>query len=350
MLYIDNYESKINHYIDNIATKYLNFPTVIGFGLSFKEINGYQTSTPCLTFLVKEKLSTYELNPQYILPKTIDSIITDTIETGEFTTSTSGSKYTVFSDNEERIDKYRPAFGGLSCSNANLPEQCEGCISAAVTYANPTEKDALLFLGCNHVLTRDFVGKVTDPILQPARRYTNSHRLAGLHFVKSISPRKTDLNTAPKDNEWNYFNCALASVGYLDDIHQQIFLRPGLGLNKNDYIPIYDTSVPKLGNSVWKIGPYPKLTKTQGKITATNLTLSSININGNIFAFKNQALASVQFNKGDAGALLMETAPISKKNFSVGMCFATTSQSNKDFTVFTPIDDVLKALRIKFIK
>lgn len=351
MFYVDNSEKKIKYYIDNFAIKYCTAENVNGFGYGFKSINGYNTEIPSLTFLVEKKLSPYELSPKALIPKSIGSITTDVIEVGKFSTtpSYSPSPYAP-TEKTERLDKYWPAFGGLSCSHIDGTDDFEGCITAAVT--DKKAKRLLYFLSCNHVLTRDFKGHLKDKIVHPASIYRNSTQIGLLEFTASITPRSDPSAPEPLSSEYNFVDAALAYVGVDDPnrISRKIFLAPGIS---EDRTPIDGTIAPKIGDAVWKVGPYPVLTKTTGKITLTNVTLKSIKLRDKFFAFKDQNIASIPFTRGDSGALLMKKRAITSKNDAVGMCIgAYVNPEDKDkgpFTIFTSINTVLDKVRAEFI-
>jgi hypothetical protein len=63
----------------------LGFPNVVGTGIGYRRRNGQPTGELCLVVMVSQKLSPRELDADSILPRQVDGVPIDVIETGAFT-------------------------------------------------------------------------------------------------------------------------------------------------------------------------------------------------------------------------------------------------------------------------
>lgn len=351
MNYIDNYEDKINDYINTFSLKYSNLPNITGVGLGRKTYDNYRTSVPTLTFFVDRKISASQIPTRYVLPQTIGSMITDVVETGEISCTEGVNENNYFDGNQIvypniSLDKVRPAYGGLSCSNELAPVECEGTIGYAVTDAE--KEEYIYILSCAHVLTRDFSGRSGDQIVQPAKVYRNYSPIGKLSKAIPLIP-KSEKAIDPTE-EMNYVNAAIAFVGKNESNTRKTLLKEGIGPDK---ILIDEIKEPKIGDEIWKIGPYPQLTKSIGKVESVNVTLFAVKIKDKIFQFKNQNFADISYYKGDSGAIMMRESKsaLFKKIYAVGMCIGGAVPSNgKPYALFTTMNDVLSTLRVKLLK
>src|SRR5947208_3231431 len=64
-------------------TKLRQYPRVVGTMISTKKVNGKDTGTPCITVLVREKISRPFLIETEVVPQSVDDVPTDVVESGE---------------------------------------------------------------------------------------------------------------------------------------------------------------------------------------------------------------------------------------------------------------------------
>ncbi|MDE2749073.1 MAG: hypothetical protein OXI34_08925 [Chloroflexota bacterium] len=62
----------------------LRYPNVVGTGIGYRQRAGRPTDELCLVVMVSQKLKREELAPGTILPRALDGLPIDVIETGDF--------------------------------------------------------------------------------------------------------------------------------------------------------------------------------------------------------------------------------------------------------------------------
>lgn len=69
---------------DKYNPKLLAYPNVVGVGIGLRQRQGKTTDELCLVVMVKEKLSPEKLPPGSLLPRELEGVGIDVIETGAF--------------------------------------------------------------------------------------------------------------------------------------------------------------------------------------------------------------------------------------------------------------------------
>ena len=69
---------------DKYNPKLLAYPNVVGVGIGWRQRQDKTTDELCLVVMVKEKLPPEKLPPGGLLPRELDGIDIDVIETGAF--------------------------------------------------------------------------------------------------------------------------------------------------------------------------------------------------------------------------------------------------------------------------
>jgi hypothetical protein len=145
------------------ADFFFSLPNVVGVGIGFKQVRGLATTETSLVVMVKRKMERTLLREEEIIPRRLDGVTTDVLETGEFEAATGGSWYSNPIDRRARI---RPARPGLSIGHYLVSAGTLG----AIVYDRDTREP--LILSNNHVLANatsgsDSLARPGDPILQP---------------------------------------------------------------------------------------------------------------------------------------------------------------------------------------
>lgn len=145
------------------AADILQLPNVVGVGVGKKIVADVDTGLYCLTVLVERKKSREQLNEEEIIPKELDGIPTDVVESGLLNTGSTAKWYGSQIDRKVRM---RPARPGLSIAHYRVSA---GTFGAVVYDINNGET---LMLSNNHVLANatngeDCFAKAGDIILQP---------------------------------------------------------------------------------------------------------------------------------------------------------------------------------------
>ncbi|MGI0148631.1 MAG: hypothetical protein ACREDF_03755, partial [Thermoplasmata archaeon] len=127
---------------------------VVGVAVGNKSIRGRETDERCIVVYVEHKRPETEMRPRDIVPKAIDGVRTDVVETGRF-----HALELVQSLDGERTHRIRPAPGGVSLGHYRI---------TAGTFGVLTRRNGRpVILSNNHVLANANDAKLGDPILQP---------------------------------------------------------------------------------------------------------------------------------------------------------------------------------------
>lgn len=83
---MDDHEKieKIAALQDKYSPKLMAYPHVVGIGIGLRQRQGKTTNELCLVVMVSEKLPASKLPPGGLLPRELDGIGIDVIETGAF--------------------------------------------------------------------------------------------------------------------------------------------------------------------------------------------------------------------------------------------------------------------------
>lgn len=120
---------------------------VVGTAIGRKSKNGKVTADLCIVCFVKEKKPKAELEKRNIVPKTVNGIKTDVVQSGEI----------VIQQNSK--ERHRPAPGGVSCGHYN--------ITAGTLGIWLKRYGVWHILSNNHVLANSNDAKINDNIIQP---------------------------------------------------------------------------------------------------------------------------------------------------------------------------------------
>lgn len=124
----------------------MSFDNVIAVGSGFKTVQGITTKKKSIICSVVKKIPEDELTEDQLIPRTVDGMATDILETGVIKALA-------------LTDKHRPAFGGVSIGHKDITAGTLGCLVK--------REDKLYILSNNHVLANSNAGEIGDEILQP---------------------------------------------------------------------------------------------------------------------------------------------------------------------------------------
>lgn len=311
---------------------------VVGVGLGYKISRGQNTGELSLVISVARKMPRTALTDQDLVPKTMDGVKTDVVETGILRALLRRPQ-----DLSPR-DRWRPVLPpGVSIGHYKITAGTFGCLVC--------RGDELFILSNNHVLANANDCEEWDPILQPgpADGGTEDDRIARLARYVPI-----DFETAPA--ECNVAGWAAKLLNYvagaLGSRHQLEPVKKSAGFNRVDAAlarplspntvsnEILGIGVPtgvgtvSLGTAVQKSGRTTGY--TQGTITQIDATVR-IDYYGPQALFTGQVVASPMSQGGDSGAAILD-----RNRNVVGLLFAGSNA----VTIFNPIDEVLSALDV----
>ncbi|MBP1759272.1 MAG: hypothetical protein H6Q63_189 [Firmicutes bacterium] len=301
----------------------LALPQVTGVGHGFKEVGGIPTDKEAIIVLVNKKLSSDQLTSNQLVPQSINGIVTDVIEVGEFKTYSQkivegiAEEYNL--QEVKRTSRIRPAVPGVSIGHYQVTAGTFG----AVVYDSSTGQP--LILSNNHILANasngnDGRAKIGDPILQPGK-------IDGGSNYYNIIAKLTRYITLDEYPAVNQIDCALAKPSNNNLILPEI---SGIGR-------VQGIKSPELGMSVTKSGRTTAV--TVGQIRVINVTVDVNYGQGRVLRFENQILTTRMSEGGDSGSLVLN-----ENNLAVGLLFAGSDQG----TLVNPIQIVLDMLKVKF--
>lgn len=308
--------------------KLLAMKNVVAVGIGEKAVAGKPIGKLALVCSVEKKVPLAELKKTDIIPKEIEGIITDVIESGKIKAL------------KARTDRWRPAPGGVSIGHEWITAGTLGCL---------VKKGGFEFiLSNNHVLADSNNAPIDSAILQPGK-YDGGDLADRIAVLKEFVPikfiggdgcrvgqafagtgnlfakmfgRKTRL-TANAEPFENLVDCAIAlPVDPKFVVDEVLEIGTILGINKN----------PGIGLNVQKSGRTTAITK--GVISQVDVMTNVEYGEGKIALFVDQLMIEkAGFSAGgDSGSVILDT-----RNYLVGLLFAgsdTVTIANKITNVF----------------
>ncbi len=128
---------------------------VVGVGVGNKVTRGEPTDERCVVVFVERKIRSEELRRGDLVPRDLEGVPTDVIETGRFVALAMAAPAVV-----GRTKRVRPAPGGVSIGHSKITAGTLGVL------AHRTTGEAVI-LSNNHVLANSNAGVPGDLILQP---------------------------------------------------------------------------------------------------------------------------------------------------------------------------------------
>jgi hypothetical protein len=289
---------------------------VVAVGISEKEAKGKLTGKLALTFYVEKKLPLKKLRADQAVPPTLPvslsgphAIPTDVKVIGRISPEINATR--------------KPIQPGNSIGHVK--------ISAGTLGAFVKQGKKLLILSNSHVLATSGRAKKGDEILYPGRH-------DGGKKPGDLIAHLTDFVQFQTGGDFvNHVDCAIAEPveSRLADIKEGI---KGIGLPKG-------TIKPKRGMSVTKVGRTTG--KTSGRILDVNFR-TVVNYSGvGHVGFLDQVLCTRYTQGGDSGSLVIDK----ESGKAVGLHFSGSPAEGESpgSSIFSPIDEVLKALGVKLV-
>jgi hypothetical protein len=300
---------------------------VIACGVGYKISAGQITSEPSVVLSVTQKLPLAQLAAQDLVPKDLDGVMTDVVETG------------IIRAFQGHRGRWRPTVPpGVSIGHEDITAGTFGCLVR--------RGDERFILSNNHVLADSNAGRPGDAILQPGRADggTDADKVAELAdyvaldfgegpagcgaslawLQRFFGPAKTAQETQPGENEVD------AALGrpLSEDLVSADILEIGVPAG---------VAVATLGTEVQKSGRTTGL--TTGSIIQIDVTVR-VAYGNQTALFVNQLMAGAMSQPGDSGSAILDM----NRNV-VGLLFAGSDNT----TIINPIQKVLEALSVQVV-
>jgi hypothetical protein len=312
---------------------------VVGIGLGHKISEGRNTGELSLVVSVARKVPKTALSAQDLVPRAVDGIRTDVVETGILR---------ALWERPQELgprDRWRPVVPpGVSIGHYKITAGTFGCLVL--------RGEELFILSNNHVLANANDCEEWDPILQPgpADGGTEEDRIARLARYVPIEFESGPSECSVADFAANLLNYVAGALG---SRHQLEPVKRSAGVNRVDAAlgkplspnmvtnEILGIGVPTgvataaLGTQVQKSGRTTG--HTQGTITQVDATVR-IDYYGPQALFTGQVVASPMSQGGDSGSAILDM-----DRCVVGLLFAGSDA----VTILNPIDEVLSALEVE---
>jgi hypothetical protein len=288
---------------------------VVGLAVGRKIVGGRETDELCVVVLVRRKMPEEELSPQDVVPRRLDDVKTDVVETGEIR----ALGLHLLRPHRKTTARWRPAPPGVSIGHFRVTA---GTLGGVVRRGSET-----YILSNNHVLADSNRGRRGDAVLQPGpvdggKLPEDSIAVLEDYVPLKWSRRLTRLFAFMSPR--NRVDCALARPIREEDLVSEIHLLGG----------VKGTAEASIDQTLLKSGRTTGLTR--GRVTHLEATVTVNYGEGRAAVFEGQILASSMSEGGDSGALVLD-----QKRRAVGLLFAGSER----VTVLNRVEDVLSALR-----
>jgi hypothetical protein len=310
---------------------------VVGLGLGLKEIDGRKTDEICVVVLVRQKVPRVTLDPQDLVPSSIEGVSTDVLQVGELWAL------------QSRTGRWRPAPGGVSIGHFKITAGTLG------TVVRDRDTDARLILSNNHVLANSNDAAPGDPILQPGAADGGRLKDDTLAVLERFVPLNFSLSQPDCPLAISIADAANFVARLLGSKHrlQAVQVDP-LAANLVDAAvarPTEDalvldeileigvasgTTHASLGMAVRKSGRTTSM--TTGEITVLNTTVNVNYGQSRVARFEDQIVSGAMSQGGDSGSLLLAVESLQ----AVGLLFAGSNEA----TIYNPIESVLDSLNV----
>ena len=310
---------------------------VVGVGVGYKVTADGETDELSVVVNVARKIPMAQLAESDLIPKRINSVRTDVVETGVIRAFQSLGHQ----------DRWRPIIPpGVSIGHIDITAGTLGCMVR--------RGEEIFILSNNHVLANVNAGQQGDIIIQPGQYDggTPADAIATLADYIPLDFGGQDAGCSIAKNTAKVLNMM---AQWLGSSHRLQAYQQTAGANLVDaalarpndpdmFTPhIFEIGRPKgsraasLGTSVKKSGRTTGL--TEGRIQQVDVT-TSVEYNGRTATFSGQLMAGGMSAPGDSGSAVLDD-----EDFVVGLLFAGSSNS----TLINPIERVLTALNIEIV-
>ncbi|HTD80776.1 MAG TPA: hypothetical protein VK723_01370, partial [Thermoplasmata archaeon] len=290
-----------------------------------------ETDEPAVIVFVEKKVPEPQLKRKDMIPKTLDEVKTDVIESGRL------KAQAAMAGGKTRTDRWRPAPGGVSVGHIRITA---GTLGGVVR-----RQGRRVVLSNNHVLAASNAARIGDPILQPGPADSGTRDDAIATLERFVEIRFEDTMAGG----W--------SLGrWLRRLAERLGLRPAAAPPRN----FVDAAIAKpirddlVADSILELERTPGIAEagvgttvrksgrttgvTEGKIVATDATVE-VDYDRYVATFTDQLVAGPMSQGGDSGSLLLDD-----HGRAVGLLFAGSDRT----TVFNRASRVAEALGIEF--
>ncbi len=308
---------------------------VVGVAVGNKMIHGQDTNERCIVVFVERKRPEEELRHHDVVPKEIDGVLTDVVESGRFTAIP-----LVQSMDGNRTHRMRPALGGVSIGHYRITA---GTLGVLVR-----RQGRPAILSNNHVLANENAGQIGDPILQPGpvdggrlqdaiARLTDfvpirfNQRAMGpvAQFLeRAVAPLLGAFGLSLKRLPSGQDNLVDAAVA--EPIDASLVASDILDIGR-----VSGTADATIGLAVRKSGRTTAL--TAGHVTAVDAVVEVDYGGGKTAIFRGQIVSDMLSKGGDSGSLVVDD-----RSRAVGLLFA----GGPTTTLINPIGAVMQFLDI----
>jgi hypothetical protein len=319
----------------NNLQRLLSRPNVVACGIGYKVTASGPTDELSVVVSVAHKLPVAQLAESDMVPRAVDGVKTDVIETG------------VFRAMQGHRDRWRPVIPpGVSLGHINVTAGTFGCLVR--------RGSELFILSNNHVLANVNQGQAGDPILQPGRYDGGSPQdqiatladyipldfggdattcnLAGavekvLNALASGTGSSHRIMAYQQTAGSNRVDAALARPNDPASVTPEIF---GIGRPRGARQATLGTPVKKSGRTTGY---------TEGRIVQIDVT-SQVAYGPGRATFHGQFMASGMSAPGDSGSAILDM-----EDYVVGLLFAGSDAA----TLINPIQLVLQLLNVELV-
>jgi len=309
---------------------------VVGVAIGHKVIGGRETDEACIVVYVESKRPEFELRRRDIVPKALDGVRTDVVETGRFRAIAMMEPRGL-----QRTTRIRPAPGGVSVGHERVSAGTLGVLAQRAD-GSP------VLLSNNHIFANSNDARAGDPILQPGpadggtavdaiarldefvpivfsdRELGPLGRLVERGFAPLLALFGLGLKRLPSDRT-NLVDAAVASpLG--SDLASPEILEIGR---------VVGTTEAEIGMRVQKSGRTTG--RTSGRVRALDGVVQ-VDYDARTAVFRQQIISDLLSRGGDSGSLVVD-----ERRRAVGLLFAGSDRA----TILNPIHAVLNRLQLR---
>ena len=321
-------------YVDQMLQR----ANVSACGVGYKIRENTLTDELAVIVSVIKKLPVAQLAELDLIPRKIDGVNTDVVETGAFRAQRA---------QQSPRDRWRPTMPpGISVGHIDATAGTFGCLVR--------RGDELFILSNNHVLANCNLGRPGDPILQPGRHDGGlpADRIATLadyvpldfgnqtptcsiatsiksaiNWLASLLGSQHRLAAYQQTSGTNRIDAALARPDDPDTVTPDIL---GIGRPLGVHRAGFGTQIKKSGRTTGY---------TEGRIVQIDVTSQVSYVPGEA-TFQGQLMATSMSQSGDSGSAVLDA-----QNHVVGLLFAGSDLA----TLINPIEPVLEALEVEIV-
>lgn len=298
-------------------------------GIGMKNVKGKATKQQCIRVHVPKKIPESQMNPKDIVPREINGIPTDIIESAPAIFHESvNTPPPPCSQNKQ--NRQRPVIGGISVGHFNITAGTIGCFCRSTKPGD--DRHATYVLSNNHILANENQAQENDDIYQPGSRDGGGPADSFATLSRYVKLQLDSLDS-------NLVDAAIAKLKPDIDIIPEIC---SIGA-------ITGTAEATLGMIVRKHGRTTGL--TYGKITdlyinvniamGPSITSPKVTLNDQL-RIEAHECSAIGLN-GDSGSLIVKNDEAK----AVGLYFA--GPTNGEYGIANRIENVLSELEIALI-